>query len=314
MGVNMASTVHPGHAAPGDTAEASKAVTEGTARLSLSAEREQWLATLPAEILARVLSELTVQGGHRSAVAAGLTCHALSRAAAWCWHEYARTMLGPEQPWAGQPATLRSLQDAAALTHVEWREAPDLNMPMPVFAHSSVVWRGTLYAFGGRHADTYMSRLHALALPPQQPAWRELTTGGVTPEPRRAHTACVHEGQMYVLGGGRASAGSAYGDFHVLDLVSLRWREEASPPSWQAFGHSCVVVSSSLARSIARRPSQEETGHAPHTSRGRSAAEDATDHMAAGSPRRRSDSSQATPTVTDVTYVRNGCIGCNVCT
>eukprot|EP00966_Prymnesium_polylepis_P072303 1679491-Prymnesium_polylepis.1 len=143
-------------------------VTEELAHLSTSDNNQCELAALPAEILARILSKLAFDGP-RNAIAAAKTCHALHSAAAWCWHETAQAMLGPEQPWSGAFPTLGNLMAASRLSTVEWREAPELEMPQPAFAHSSVVSRGTLYAFGGRHGNTYWSALHALPLPPQQP-------------------------------------------------------------------------------------------------------------------------------------------------
>lgn len=131
-------------------------VTRDLANLTtLSQPTTLRLTMLPSEVLARILRSLASTAHLQSAAAAARSCRALRDAAAWCWHEIAQAMLGSEQRWNGSHVSYRDIQGAWDVSHVEWQLASPLLMPNPSFAHSSVVWQGMLYLFGGRNDADY---------------------------------------------------------------------------------------------------------------------------------------------------------------
>jgi len=157
----------------------------------------------------------------------------------------------------------RCYGEACELWRARWRSAPDdLNLneghsiacpPQPVFAHSASLWRQKLFVFGGRHTETYSDSLSMLDLSAPSPRWGEVATLGAPPSKRRAHTATVCDGRLYILGGGVAHAETC-GDMHSVSLTPPHtWRAEPSPARWRRFGHTSVLVASPPASPPTRR-------------------------------------------------------------
>ena len=210
------------------------------------------LLHLPDEALQSLLSLLVASpsssSSHRDGWAhlaqAAQACAALRRCAAAAWKDAALALLDPGTPLLGEmPRSFRStLASGTALRCATWLPAPEF-APPATFAATVVTWDGRLYLFGGRHAETYSADVHCLDLLNERPCWVSLPTRGHPPSARRAHTAVVHGGRMWVLGGGVANAAPTRGDHLSLGLgAPHEWRQETSPHDWARWGHSCVCA------------------------------------------------------------------------
>ncbi|KAJ3123143.1 hypothetical protein HK098_002142 [Nowakowskiella sp. JEL0407] len=75
------------------------------------------------------------------------------------------------------------------------------DIPNPCRAHSAVYLDGRIYVFGGGDGPNYFNTLYSLDTETLQ--WTEITPAtGMSPGPRRAHTAWVYNGAIYIYAGG----------------------------------------------------------------------------------------------------------------
>ena len=77
-------------------------------------------------------------------------------------------------------------------------------LPRKSYGHSSCLYRGRLYLFGGVHCGEHTNQLDVLDLTGGAPTWSsQREVGGEAPTPRRLHRAAVDAGgRMHVLWGG----------------------------------------------------------------------------------------------------------------
>mmetsp|Transcript_10337 Transcript_10337/g.30684 ORF Transcript_10337/g.30684 Transcript_10337/m.30684 type:complete len:440 (+) Transcript_10337:139-1458(+) len=141
-------------------------------------------------------------------------------------------LLSQHHPWRD---LYRGVNSRAGACGMRWSPAPSLDRPR--FAHSTVVYKGHVIVFGGRHGPEYMNDVATLSL--RRLEWLPDTTRGSRPSPKRAHTAVVCGQMMYVLGGGSDTLPGT-GELHALDLEILTWRALSRPEGWSYLGHTCV--------------------------------------------------------------------------
>ena len=126
-------------------------------------------------------------------------------------------------------------------------EGARLALPRRTFGHSTVVFDGHVYVYGGRDAQCHSNELNVLPLHIHPLVWRTIPPTESTPSPRRQHTAAIdRRGRMHVVGGGflAASGERIYrSDAHAFDTRSQSWHATPPPPhGWSCMAHSCVHV------------------------------------------------------------------------
>ncbi|KAI8366057.1 uncharacterized protein BYT42DRAFT_595979 [Radiomyces spectabilis] len=125
-------------------------------------------------------------------------------------------------------------------------------IPPPCRAHScTVVQRDlgsgrrsySLYVFGGGDGPNYFNDLYILNT--ETLTWSKPPVEGLPPSPRRAHTTCLWNDKIIVVGGGDGAR--ALADVHMLDLSDpkkLRWSElhpSGTPPIARGYHTSNLV-------------------------------------------------------------------------
>eukprot|EP01062_Namystynia_karyoxenos_P010536 TRINITY_DN13735_c0_g1_i1.p1 TRINITY_DN13735_c0_g1~~TRINITY_DN13735_c0_g1_i1.p1 ORF type:complete len:517 (+),score=163.46 TRINITY_DN13735_c0_g1_i1:84-1553(+) len=83
---------------------------------------------------------------------------------------------------------------------------------------------------------------------PQSQLWQRPACTGEAPGPRRRHTACWHEGSMYVFGG-RDGEGRHFNDLYALDTERWLWRRVSYAPGPRPsarVGHAASVLNGVL--------------------------------------------------------------------
>jgi hypothetical protein len=66
-----------------------------------------------------------------------------------------------------------------------------LALPRRTFGHSTVVFDGHVYVYGGRDAQCHSNELNVLPLHIHPLVWRTIPPTESTPSPRRQHTAAM---------------------------------------------------------------------------------------------------------------------------
>jgi len=109
--------------------------------------------------------------------------------------------------------------------------------------HTSVVYRKTMYTFGGNGGlvDNYSNAVLTYPLPfkPENVITSHDSLVNA-PQPRSAHSAVVYKNEMYIFGGWNGY--QSLDDFYSLNLDTLQWKHIKSEngPSKRRM-HSCVV-------------------------------------------------------------------------
>eukprot|EP01031_Cornospumella_fuschlensis_P037260 gene37260-45234_t len=122
-------------------------------------------------------------------------------------------------------------------------EAPT---PSPRHSHSAVVYRDSMYVFGG-YDGAYKNDFHALAFASN--SWRPVgggTTAGEVPRARYRGTCIVH-GDSMILHGGH-DGNRHLQDTHIFDFITSTWSAlltEGLPPSPRD-SHVCVLYNNSM--------------------------------------------------------------------
>jgi len=114
--------------------------------------------------------------------------------------------------------------------------------------HTSVVYKDTMYTFGGNGGlvDNYSNLVLTYPLPfkPENLIKTHEALPGA-PQPRSAHTAVVYKNQMYIFGGWNGH--ESLNDLYSLNLDTLQWRKIVSEngPSKRRM-HSAVVYKDNM--------------------------------------------------------------------
>jgi len=109
--------------------------------------------------------------------------------------------------------------------------------------HTSVVYKNTMYIFGGNGGliDNYSNSLLTYPLP-YKPESVIITHESLprAPPPRSAHSAVIYKNEMFIFGGWNGH--KSLNDFYSLNLETLEWREiqKQDCPSIRRM-HSAVV-------------------------------------------------------------------------
>jgi len=109
--------------------------------------------------------------------------------------------------------------------------------------HTSVVYKKTMYTFGGNGGlvDNYSNAVLTYPLPfKPDSAITSHESLENAPQPRSAHSAVVYKNEMYIFGGWNGH--QSLDDFYSLNLDTLQWRKIQSEngPSRRRM-HSCAV-------------------------------------------------------------------------
>ena len=222
------------------------AQTCGAAR---AAVKEVWpslmLSLLPRGTLALPRRRVGALAGAASAEEAEVSTEARAE-----WrHAGAATILQQDRSSAAlacrAAAALVPLMRGGGACEPRWQLA-NWTLPVALYGHTSVVWRGQLVVFGGRAAGgVHTNAVHVAELTKSPPVWSQPTTAGVLPCYRRLHTATLdpHSGRLHVLGGSlslHTIPEAACGDAHTLCLAGWSWHALPAPPprapSEEAYG------------------------------------------------------------------------------
>lgn len=101
----------------------------------------------------------------------------------------------------------------------------------------------SLYVFGGGDGPNYFNDLYVLNI--DTLTWTKPKTEGEPPSPRRAHTTCIWNQKIIVVGGGDGAR--ALADVHMLDVSDphvLKWsklKPEGHPPIARGYHTSNLV-------------------------------------------------------------------------
>ncbi|KAI7865208.1 uncharacterized protein EV154DRAFT_432980 [Mucor mucedo] len=100
-----------------------------------------------------------------------------------------------------------------------------------------------LYVFGGGDGPNYFNDLYVLNI--DTLIWSKPKTEGEPPSPRRAHTTCIWNGKIIIVGGGDGAR--ALADVHTLDVSdphALKWsllKPEGNPPIARGYHTSNLI-------------------------------------------------------------------------
>lgn len=103
--------------------------------------------------------------------------------------------------------------------------------PSPRRAHTSVIWHGHLYIFGGGDGARALNDVYALNL--KDNTWSLVETTGARPEPRGYHSGTLVGDKLVIYGG--SDGQTCFGDIHLLDL---------SKSQTYCITHDLLVISS----------------------------------------------------------------------
>jgi len=114
--------------------------------------------------------------------------------------------------------------------------------------HTSVIYKNTMYTFGGNGGlvDNYSNAVLTYPLPfkPENVITSHESLANA-PQPRSAHSAVVYKKEMYIFGGWNGH--QSLNDLYSLNLETLQWRQiqcENGPSKRRM--HSCVVYSNKM--------------------------------------------------------------------
>jgi len=138
-----------------------------------------------------------------------------------------------------------------------YKVKPNGDPPVRRCGHSSCVFDGKIWIFGGRtelidgswFSDPHLIYLNDLyCYDPTKNEWIRYEPRGITPSGRSMHTATIVDRKMYVFGGATSSGNhlntSGYCDLYELDIDTLTWHEsdtKNTPPS-PCYGHSATYI------------------------------------------------------------------------
>eukprot|EP00953_Heterococcus_sp_UTEX-ZZ885_P040769 20832-Heterococcus_DN1.PRE.1 len=83
-------------------------------------------------------------------------------------------------------------------------------------------WQGKLLYFGGSTGLEYSNELHQYDVSTNR--WQKLVTTGTPPSPRYKHQAIIHNGALYIIGGGSFKPQCDSIDVYKLDLTTMHWK------------------------------------------------------------------------------------------
>lgn len=249
-----------------------------TCRAARAAVTELW-PSLTLSLLPRGTLALPRRLGALAGAAPAEEAEVSADARAEWRHASAATILQPDRSSAAlacrAAAAIVPLMRGGGACAPCWQLA-NWTLPVALYGHTSVVWRGQLIVFGGRTAGgVHTNAVHVAELTKSPPVWSQPTTAGVLPRPRRLHTATLdpHSGQLHVLGGSlssRTTPEAACGDAHALCLAGWSWHAQPAPPprapseeaygrligrelpgvppprDWAFFAHSCTYLDPEL--------------------------------------------------------------------
>eukprot|EP00756_Hemistasia_phaeocysticola_P060339 Hpha_TRINITY_DN3956_c0_g1::TRINITY_DN3956_c0_g1_i1::g.18092::m.18092 len=124
--------------------------------------------------------------------------------------------------------------------------------PPPRVHHSACVYGGHMLVYGGETQEPE-DWVPYFELDLSTWEWMRVPTQGDHPGVRSHHTATIHDGRMYVIGGRRPGRQTdrelhedklaGFYDVHVLNVLSQQWTriERADPLAPMLWGHSCAA-------------------------------------------------------------------------
>ncbi|KAG1853859.1 hypothetical protein C8R48DRAFT_749611 [Suillus tomentosus] len=122
-------------------------------------------------------------------------------------------------------------------------QSPPLH-PAPRRAHTSVLYNGKIYIFGGGNGLTALNDLWTLDVSRGGLRWSLVETQGEPPVPRGYHTANLVGNIMIVVGG--SDGRECFSDVWCLHLDTLVWTRLNLPLSHRRLSHTSTQVGSCL--------------------------------------------------------------------
>jgi len=115
------------------------------------------------------------------------------------------------------------------------------DVPKPIYLHSTVVYNGFMYVFGGSDGHD-SNRFNRLSFATN--TWTSVAQAGQVPSPRYGHAAVAHRNKMYVVAGCRKT-NQYLQDAYEFDFATGRWRDLPSLEIDMAY-HSLFAVNGIL--------------------------------------------------------------------
>ncbi|OWZ57208.1 kelch repeat-containing protein [Cryptococcus neoformans A2-102-5] len=123
--------------------------------------------------------------------------------------------------------------------------SPDLPLPPPRRAHSTVLYQHYLIVFGGGNGQAALNDVWALDVSdPNALTWTEWKTRGDIPQKKGYHTANLIGDKMVVFGGSDGHA--SFADVHVLNLKTCVWTLINTDIKHNRLSHTSTQVGSYL--------------------------------------------------------------------
>ncbi|TBU39226.1 galactose oxidase [Dichomitus squalens] len=122
----------------------------------------------------------------------------------------------------------------------------DAVIPPPRRAHTSVLYKGKLWIFGGGNGSTALNDVWTLDVsgPVDRMRWEQMETRGKKPTPRGYHTANLIGNVMVVVGG--SDGRECFSDIWCLNLDTLLWSLVKLGENHKRLSHSATQVGSYL--------------------------------------------------------------------
>lgn len=118
--------------------------------------------------------------------------------------------------------------------------------PAPRRAHTTVMYKGKLWIFGGGNGEFALNDLWTLDITAnlERLKWQQIEAGRVKPKPRGYHTATLVGNMMIVIGG--SDGHDCFYDIWCLNLDTCRWKELKTDTQHRRLSHSVTQVGSYL--------------------------------------------------------------------
>ncbi|KIJ41980.1 hypothetical protein M422DRAFT_60410 [Sphaerobolus stellatus SS14] len=123
---------------------------------------------------------------------------------------------------------------------------PNAKVPIPRRAHTTWLYKGKIYMFGGGNGEKALNDVWTLdvTVPYEEMRWEEVKVEGDKPGPRGYHTANLVRDVVVIIGGSDGSY--MFDDVWVLNLNYMRWQQIKLETNKRRLGHTSTQVGSYL--------------------------------------------------------------------
>lgn len=131
-------------------------------------------------------------------------------------------------------------------TKIKYPHVPDGKLPIPRRAHTTWLYQGKIYMFGGGNGAKALNDVWTLdaMVPYSEMKWEEMSVKGKIPGARGYHTANLVRDLVVIVGGSDGTF--VFDDVWVLHLTTMTWQEIKLEVNKKRLGHTSTQVGSYL--------------------------------------------------------------------